>query len=71
MPCFTGLRYLVLPILWEGDALGRVVFGPFTPEDLGDLPATLTDLTPGIDLAQAQALPGEDPPRARVRRWPR
>jgi len=54
VPCFTGLRYLVLPILWEGDALGRVVFGPFTPEDLGDLPSSLTDLTPGIDLALAQ-----------------
>ena len=53
VPCFTGLRYLVLPILWEGDALGRVVFGPFTPEDLGDLPASLTDLTPGIDIALA------------------
>ncbi len=55
VPCFTGLRYLVLPILWEGDVLGRVVFGPFTPEEMGDLPPTLTDLTPGIDLAQAQS----------------
>ncbi|HMK73657.1 MAG TPA: histidine kinase dimerization/phospho-acceptor domain-containing protein, partial [Myxococcaceae bacterium] len=54
VPCFTGLRYLVLPILWEGDSLGRVVFGPFTPDDLGDLPKSLTDLTPGIDLALAQ-----------------
>jgi two-component system, NarL family, sensor histidine kinase BarA len=54
VPCFTGLRYLVLPILWEGDSLGRVVFGPFTPDDLGDLPSSLTDLTPGIDLALAQ-----------------
>jgi len=54
VPCFTGLRYLVLPILWEGDALGRVVFGPFTPEDMGDLPASLTDLTPGIDVALAK-----------------
>ena len=31
-----GLRYLVLPILWEGDALGRIVFGPFTPDDMKD-----------------------------------
>ena len=64
VPCFTGLRYLVLPILWEGDVLGRVVFGPFTPEDLGELPTSLTDLTPGIDLAQAQAY------LAKIRRAP-
>ena len=55
VPCFTGLRYLVLPILWEGDVLGRVVFGPFTPEEMGELPTSLTDLTPGIDLAMAQS----------------
>ena len=64
VPCFTGLRYLVLPILWEGDVLGRVVFGPFVPEELGDLPPTLTDLTPGIDLAQAQSY------LAKIRRAP-
>ncbi len=37
--CFTGLRYVVLPVLWEGDALGRVVFGPFAPEGADGLPA--------------------------------
>ena len=55
VPCFTGLRYLILPISWEGDVLGRVVFGPFTPEELGDLPKSLTDLTPGIELPLAQS----------------
>jgi two-component system sensor histidine kinase BarA len=55
VPCFTGLRYLVLPISWEGDVLGRVVFGPFTPEEMGELPTSLTDLTPGIELPLAQS----------------
>jgi signal transduction histidine kinase len=55
VPCFTGLRYLVLPISWEGDVLGRVVFGPFTPEEMGELPPSLTDLTPGIELPLAQS----------------
>ena len=41
-----------MPILWEGDALGRVVFGPFTPDDLEDLPPTLTEISAGLDLAQ-------------------
>ena len=32
--CFSGLRYLMLPILYEGDMLGRIIFGPFFPEDV-------------------------------------
>jgi signal transduction histidine kinase len=53
LTCFTGLRYLVMPVSWEGDMLGRVIFGPFTPEELRELPPTLTDIA-GLDLAQAQ-----------------
>jgi two-component system sensor histidine kinase BarA len=56
LPCFTGLRYLLLPIRWEGDQLGRVVFGPFTPDDLKDLPASLTDISEGFDLGKASGL---------------
>jgi len=52
--CFTGCRYLALPIYNEGDLLGRVVFGPFVPDDLTALP-------PG---AGAAAGPGFDPGRA-------
>ena len=51
MPCFTGLRYLVTPILWEGDAMGRIIFGPFAPEKSGPLPDALSEI-PGLDLAQ-------------------
>ena len=63
LPCFTGLRYLVMPIRWEGDPLGRVILGPFTPEELADFPATLTDIA-GVDLARAHEL------AAKVRRAP-
>lgn len=31
--CFTGLRYAVMPLLHEGDLLGRLIFGPFWPKD--------------------------------------
>ncbi|WP_257453547.1 ATP-binding protein [Archangium lipolyticum] len=51
-PCFTGLRYLTMPVVWEGDLLGRVLFGPFAPEELKELPASLTELA-GLDLARA------------------
>ncbi len=56
MPCFSGLRYLMMPILWEGDLLGRIVFGPFVPDDLNGLPPSLLEISPQLDAAKAQAL---------------
>ncbi len=57
LPCFTGLRYLILPIKWEGDILGRIVFGPFMPEDLKAFPPpTLTDIGAGLDVANLKDL---------------
>ncbi len=64
VPCFTGLRYLVMPIRWEGDLLGRVIFGPFTPDDLAELPVSLTEIGKGFDAGNAEAL------MARIRRAP-
>ncbi|WP_375768262.1 ATP-binding protein [Archangium gephyra] len=54
-PCFTGLRYVVMPVQWEGDVLGRVVFGPFAPEELTDVPASLAELE-GLELERAREL---------------
>ncbi len=55
VPCFTGLRYLIVPILWEGDVLGRVVFGPFMPEDLHDFPPrSLTEIAEAFDVTNAR-----------------
>ena len=51
--CFSGCHYVVRPVLHEGDAIGRVVFGPFVPEDLVGLPATLTSIAADFDAAQA------------------
>ncbi len=47
--CFSGCRYVVAPILYEGDERGRVVFGPFVPEDLVELPAALRTVAPDFD----------------------
>jgi signal transduction histidine kinase len=55
VPCFTGLRYLVLPVRWEGELLGRVVFGPFSPEEVGELPSTLAECG-GLELTRAREL---------------
>jgi signal transduction histidine kinase len=31
--CFTGLRYLIMPILHEGDMMGRILYGPYLPAE--------------------------------------
>jgi signal transduction histidine kinase len=62
--CFSGLRYLILPILYEGDLLGRIIFGPFMPEEVGDLGEELKALDSEFDLAKARELIG------RIRRAP-
>jgi signal transduction histidine kinase len=58
LPCFTGLRYLMMPVSWEGEVLGRVILGPFTPEELADFPGSLRELS-GLDLAKAHELVGK------------
>jgi two-component system sensor histidine kinase BarA len=32
--CFSGLKYVIMPITYGGDLLGRVIYGPFLPGDL-------------------------------------
>ncbi len=51
--CFSGCRYVVQPVLYEGDVIGRVVFGPFVPEDLAELPATLRSISSDFDARAA------------------
>jgi two-component system sensor histidine kinase BarA len=54
--CFSGLRYLMLPIVYEGDMLGRIIFGPFMPDDVGDLGSDLKSLEGEFDLKKAREL---------------
>lgn len=44
LACPSGPRYLVLPVRWEGSELGRVLFGPLTPEEQAALPWERLDL---------------------------
>jgi two-component system sensor histidine kinase BarA len=54
--CFSGLRYLMMPIVYEGDMLGRIIFGPFLPEEVGDLGQDLKALEGEFDLHKAKDL---------------
>jgi signal transduction histidine kinase len=53
--CFSGCRYVVEPVLYEGDLMGRVVFGPFVPDDLVELPASLRAISPDFDARLAES----------------
>jgi signal transduction histidine kinase len=51
-------------VLYEGDVLGRVVFGPFVPDDLVGLPTALTSISGDFDARLAQGF------QSKVRRVP-
>ena len=53
--CFSGCRYVVEPVLYEGDLMGRVVFGPFVPDSLVELPATLKRISADFDARLAES----------------
>ena len=53
--CFSGCRYVVEPVLYEGDLMGRVVFGPFVPDSLVELPATLKKISHDFDARLAES----------------
>jgi two-component system, NarL family, sensor histidine kinase BarA len=53
--CFSGCRYVVEPVLYEGDVMGRVVFGPFVPDDLVELPVALRTLSADFDARLAES----------------
>ncbi len=48
--CFSGLRYKILPLVYEGSLLGRFIFGPYAPVELKAPPAQLEQYRPQLDL---------------------
>lgn len=57
VPCFMGCRYLVMPLRHEGDVLGRIVLGPYVPDDLKELPpGTGAAAGPGFDANRAREM---------------
>ncbi len=54
--CFTGLRYVVLPIRYEGDLMGRLIFGPYAPQNVNRPSDGLYQIEPRLDRAKADEL---------------
>lgn len=54
--CFTGAVYHVVAIRYDNRQLGRMVFGPFLPTTVKEVPQTLLAVEPDVDLATVRDL---------------
>jgi two-component system sensor histidine kinase BarA len=55
-PCFTGAEYRIFPIDYDSRRLGKAVLGPFLPTEVTSVPASLTQVDPGLDPVEARTL---------------
>ena len=55
LDCFTGNRYRIVPIRFDLEYLGKIVFGPFFPADLAGLPEPLVQLDSRINREELDA----------------
>jgi two-component system, NarL family, sensor histidine kinase BarA len=63
--CFTGAAYDVVPIVYDGRQLGRIVIGPFLPSELNEVPQTLLRVDSRLEPDRARLALAEMP-RVRV-----
>ncbi len=54
--CFSGARYHVAPITYDGRVLGRIILGPYLPAELREVPPGLLVAVPTLDPAKAREL---------------
>lgn len=50
--CFSGLKYDIVPLVYEGTLLGRFIFGPYAPDGLDAPPRTLEQYEPELDVGR-------------------
>lgn len=50
--CFSGLKYVIMPITYGGDLLGRVIYGPFLPQTLTEPGQEVRSFGEGFDPQQ-------------------
>lgn len=53
-PCFTGGRYRVVPITYQGRRVGRFVVGPYLPAEIREVPRSLLTIDARIDQNEAR-----------------
>lgn len=47
--CFSGLRYVVMPLHYEGDLMGRLIFGPYLPDEASGPDERLYQIAPTLE----------------------
>jgi two-component system sensor histidine kinase BarA len=55
-PCVTGAVYRVAAIHYDARSIGRMIFGPFVPPTLVDVPQGLLELEPALDADRIRGL---------------
>jgi two-component system, NarL family, sensor histidine kinase BarA len=55
-PCFTGARYRVVSIEYDGRRIGRLIVGPYLPATVDAAPPTLLKVDPGVEPDRARSL---------------
>ena len=55
-PCFTGAVYRVIAIDYEGRQIGRLIVGPYLPQQTVEMPPSLRATEPDLEPAQARSL---------------
>ena len=53
-PCFTGNAYRIVSIDYDGRRVGRLIIGPYLPAETNELPESLVDIDPNIDVERAR-----------------
>ncbi|MFO0681563.1 MAG: ATP-binding protein [Sandaracinus sp.] len=59
--CFTGAEYRIVPIVYQGQRLGRFVLGPYVPAERREVPRSLLVIDARIDPEQARNALSEMP----------
>jgi len=57
--CFSGLQYVVIPLHYEGDLMGRLIFGPYRPEEQPGPHERLVQIEPALQKPKLDELIGD------------
>lgn len=54
--CFTGLRYVILPLTYDGERMGRLIFGPYAAPEQDRPDERLYQIEARLERPQAEPL---------------
>jgi len=55
-PCFTGAMYRIVGLDYDGRRLGRIILGPYLPNEVREVPRSLLRIDPGVEPDRAKEL---------------